>query len=60
MSHTYRESLPQEPHVGHPVVDLRQHVLQVLGGDPAGETHSGGLGQRDLTLGLGHPKGHQL
>lgn len=56
-SHTHRESLPQEPHVGHAVVDLRQHVLQILGRDPGsagerGETCSEGLGWRGLTLGL--------
>lgn len=67
-SHTHRESLPQEPHVGDPVVDLRQHVLQILGGDPGserGETCSGALGWKGLPLGLGRterpcPKGHQL
>lgn len=58
-SHTHRESLPQEPHVGDAVVDLRQHVLQILGRDPGsagerGDTCSGGLGWRSLTPGLEH------
>lgn len=30
----HRQPLPQEPHVGDAVVDLGQHVLQVLGRDP--------------------------
>lgn len=59
-SHTHREPLPQEPHVGHTVVDLGQHVLQILGRDPGsagetGETCSGGVGWRGLTLGLEQP-----
>lgn len=39
----HRQALPQEPHVGHTVVDLGQHVLQVLGRDP-------GVGQRGNTF----------
>lgn len=30
----YRKFLSEEPHVGHPVVDLAQHVLQILTGYP--------------------------
>lgn len=30
----YRKLLPEEPHVGHPVVDLAQHVLQIFTGYP--------------------------
>lgn len=30
----YRKFLSEELHVGHPVVDLAQHVLQILTGYP--------------------------
>ena len=34
MEGRYRKLLSEEPHVGHPVVDLAQHVLQILTGYP--------------------------
>lgn len=34
----YHEFVPQEPHVGHPVVDLWQHGLEILHGDTARHT----------------------
>lgn len=30
----YRKFLSEEPHVGHSVVDLAQHALQILTGYP--------------------------
>lgn len=30
----YRKFLSEEPHVGHPIVDLAQHAFQILTGYP--------------------------